>query len=86
MYHIMQDMTNGSQQVRRSAPESLTLKILGRKVLYCHIKIHKNIMAKAAGHDKEMKNLVGTEVLMAGIEDGKLQGIDDAAHCVDDAA
>ena len=40
---------------------------------------------RASGHDEEMEDLVRTEVLVAGIEDRKLQGVDDAAHGVDDA-
>ena len=42
-------------------------------------------MTEASGHDEEMEDLVRTEVLVAGIEDRKLQGVDDAAHGVDDA-
>ena len=37
-------------------------------------------------HNKYMKNLMRAEVPVAGIEDWKLQGIDDAADGVDDAA
>ena len=41
-------------------------------------------MTEASSHDEEMEDLVRTEVLVAGIEDRKLQGVDDAAHGVDD--
>ena len=40
-------------------------------------------MTEGSGHDEEMEDLVRTEVLVAGIEDRKLQGVDDAAHGVD---
>ena len=40
---------------------------------------------KDLDEDEEMEDLVRTEVLVAGIEDRKLQGVDDAAHGVDDA-
>ena len=49
-------------------------------------RIHHDIMTEASGHDEEMEDLVGTEVLVAGIEDRKLQGVNDTAHSVDDAA
>ena len=48
--------------------------------------IHYDIMAEASGHDEEMEDLVGTEVLVAGVEDRKLQGVDNAAHGIDDAS
>ena len=35
-------------------------------------------------HDEEMEDLVGTEVLVAGVEDG--QGVDNAAYGIDDAS
>lgn len=35
------------------------------------IKIHADKMADASTHHKEMKNLMGTEVLVAGVEDRK---------------
>ena len=50
-----------------------------------HISVHHHVMAEASAHDEEMEDLVRTEVLVAGIEDRKLQGVDDAAHGVDDA-
>ena len=56
------------------------------RFLLCGYKrIHYDIMAEASGHDEEMEDLVRTEVLVAGIEDRKLQSVDDAAHSVDDA-
>ena len=43
-------------------------------------------MAEASGHDKQMEDLMGTEIPVSGIEERKLQRIDDAADGVDDAA
>ena len=43
-------------------------------------------MADAPSHDKEVEDLVRPKGTVSGIEDGKLQGIDDSAYCVDDAA
>ena len=48
--------------------------------------VHHDIVAEASGHDEEMEDLVGTEVLVAGVEDRKLQGVDNAAHGIDDAS
>ena len=49
-------------------------------------RIHYDIMTEASGHDEEMEDLVGTEVLVAGVEDRKLQGVDNAAYGIDDAS
>ena len=43
-------------------------------------------MAEASGHDKEMKDLVRTEIFVAVIEDRKFQCVDDTSHRVDDAS
>ena len=43
-------------------------------------------MAEASAHYKKMEDLVGTEVLVAGVEDRKLQGVDNAAYGIDDAS
>ena len=43
-------------------------------------------MAQASAHDKQMENLMGAEVLVAGIKERKLQGVDDASNCVNDTA
>lgn len=50
----------------------------------CHEEIHQDQMAGAAAHYKQMEDFVGTEVLVPGVEQGKLQRINDAAHGVDD--
>ena len=41
-------------------------------------------MTQAAPHDEQMKNFMGTEILVSGIKDWKLQGVDHAACRVDD--
>lgn len=41
-------------------------------------------MAQASSHDEQMKNFMGTEILVSGIKDWKLQGVDHAACRVDD--
>ena len=43
-------------------------------------------MTYASAHDEEVEHFVGAEELMFRIEDRQLQGIDDTAHGVDDAA
>lgn len=47
---------------------------------------HDDEVAKAAAHHEQMEDLMTAEAWMAVIEDGQLQGIDDAADGVDDAA
>ena len=37
-----------------------------------HIKIHKHEMTKAAGHNKDMEDLMGAEILVKRIKDGEL--------------
>lgn len=51
-----------------------------------HIDIHKDKMADAAAHDKQMENFMGAEILMSGVEDGKLQRIDHTPRGIDEAA
>lgn len=58
-------------------------------VLYWHggyEYVHHNEVADASAHDEEVEDLVGAEVFVACIEEGKLQCVDDAAYGVDDAA
>ena len=43
-------------------------------------------MTKAAAHYKEMKDLMRAKVFVSVVKDGKLQCIDNAAYCVDDAS
>ena len=43
-------------------------------------------MAEASAHHKQMENFMRAEILMLCIEKRKLQGIDNAADGVDDAA
>ena len=49
-----------------------------------HIQIHKDKVTDAAAHDEQMEDLMGAEVFVTGIEEGKLQCIDHAADGVDD--
>lgn len=57
-----------------------------KKATLCDKLIHHNVMAETAAHDEEVEDLVGSEVLMPGVEDRQLQGIDHAAQGIDDAA
>ena len=41
-------------------------------------------MTQASPHDEQLKNFMGTEILMSGIKDWKLQGVDHATYRVDD--
>ena len=41
-------------------------------------------MTQASPHDEQMKNFMGTESLVSGIKDWKLQGVDHATYRVDD--
>lgn len=52
----------------------------------CYEEIHHDKVAGASGHDEEMENLVGTEVFVPGVEDRKLQRVDDPARRIDDPA
>ena len=52
----------------------------------CYKCVHHHIMADTSAHDKQMENLMGAEVLVAGIKERKLQGVDDAAYGVNDTA
>lgn len=56
-----------------------------RKML-CYIQIHKDKMTNAATHDKQMENLMGTEIPVSVIKNRQLQGINHAANRIDDAA
>ena len=51
-----------------------------------HIQIHKYKVTDASAHDKQMKDFMGTEVLMPVIENRQLQRIDHTADGVDDTA
>lgn len=48
--------------------------------------IHADEMADAAAHYEQMENLVRSEAPVSGIEQRKLQGVNDAADCIDDAS
>ena len=43
-------------------------------------------MTYASAHDEEMEHFVGAEEFMLCIEDWQLQGIDDTANGIDNAA
>ena len=51
-----------------------------------HIEIHENEVAHAARHDEQMEYLVGAEGFMPGIEQGKLQGVDNAARRINESS
>lgn len=51
-----------------------------------HKPVHQHIVAQASAHDEQMEDLVRAEILVFGVEERQLQGVDDAAHGVDDAA
>lgn len=51
-----------------------------------HIHIHKDKMADAAAHDKQVEDLMGAEIFVVGVEEGELQCVDHTAHSVDDAS
>lgn len=52
----------------------------------CYKEVHHNEVAGASGHDEEVENLVGAEILMPGVENWKLQGVDDSTHSINYAA
>ena len=57
-----------------------------RQILHiCDIE-HDNEMAEASAHDKQVEDLMGAEILVSGIEERKLQCIDDTADGVNDAS
>ena len=53
---------------------------------YCNIVVHKNEVAYAAAHDKQMEYLMRSEILMAIIKQREFQGINDAANGIDNTA
>ena len=65
-------------------PEILLTNL--RHFLDSHISEHHHIMAETSAHHKEMEDLMGTEILMFGIEDRKFQGVNDAADGINDTA
>lgn len=66
------------------------IKQLPRKkkeaLILSHELVHHDIMAETAAHDEQVEDLVGAEVFVPGIENRQFQGINDAAHRIDDAA
>ena len=52
----------------------------------CHKLIHHHIVTQTAAHDKQVKDLMGTEIAVSGIKDRQFQGVDDASNCVNDTA
>ena len=55
-------------------------------ILRQQICIHYNEVAGTSTHDKEVEDLVTSEVLMPAVEQRQFQGIDYAADGVDDPA
>ena len=51
-----------------------------------HIQIHKDEMADAPAHHKQVKDFMGAEMLVLRVEDRQLEGVDDTAYGVDDTA
>ena len=49
-------------------------------------KKHRHKVACASAHHKQVEDLMGAKARVTGIEERQLQGIDDAAHRVDEAA
>ena len=43
-------------------------------------------MAGASSHYKEMENLMAPEIFMPGVKNRKFQGVDHAAHCINNAS
>lgn len=52
----------------------------------CHIEIHENKVADASAHHKQVENFMRTEVLVFRVKDGQFQGVDHAAHRVENPA
>ena len=51
-----------------------------------HKTVHKDEMAYAAGHYKQMKDFVGAEVLMLPVKDGNLKRVDHSSYRIYDAS
>ena len=68
------------KQLPRRKKEQLLEEFSGYKL------VHHHVVAETAAHDKEMKDLVGTEVAVPVVEKRKLQCVDDSAQGVDNAA
>ena len=52
----------------------------------CYKCVHHHIMAQASAHDKQMENLMRTEIFMLCIENRQFQCVDNAARRVDKPA
>ena len=55
------------------------------KVYSGHIQVHKDKVADAAAHDKEMENLMGAEKGMSVVKQGKFQRIDNPSHRINNS-
>ena len=51
-----------------------------------HVSIHKDKVADASAHDKQMEHFVGAEGFMLRVEDRKLQCIDHSADGINDTS
>ena len=63
--------------------------ILFLRYLGCHgayKEIHYDEVTDTSGHDENMKDFMGSKILMFGVEDWKLQSIDDTSDGVDDTS
>lgn len=52
----------------------------------CNKEVHYNKMAGTSQHYEYMEDLMGTEVLMAGVKQRNFQSIDNAADRIDDTS
>ncbi len=52
----------------------------------CYIQIHKDKVADASAHDKQMEDFMGAEVFMPGIKKREFQCINHAADGIYDAS
>lgn len=50
-----------------------------------HEGVHHDVVAETSAHHEQVEDLMGAEVTVFLVEDRQLQGVDHAAHGVDDA-
>ena len=62
----------------------LGCRIAGDAALLCYIEIHKDKVAYASGHDKQVKDFMGAKVPVFCVKAGKFECVDYASCCIED--
>lgn len=71
---------------RMSRQEKERLILSCEPVPLSHELIHQNIVTETAAHDKQVEDLVRSEISVPGIEDRQLERVDHTAHRINDTS